>query len=301
MKILLTLNKTYRGLPDTGYWYTYLPLKELGHEIYWYDTAAPTEQYSYSKIIEHFKPDLIFCCMTGDKGITPYEPWEEIAQETQSGRTKTFNWFCDDTWRFDTFSSQICKHFTVCSTPEPSYVDKYKDMGYNNIVLGAWHANSNFYPEKPFTEKDIDICFIGAPNPQRKAFFNKIKVDVQQLFGISQGEMFATHANTKIGLNLSFNANDIQGKTQMKQRPFEIVAGGGALLTQYHEGIEEFFEVDKEIITFETIDEFNEKAKYLLKHPKLVEVVATAAHTRFLAEHDSKIRLSTLLQQIGDL
>ena len=27
-------------------------------------------------------------------------------------------------------------------------------MGYNNILLGAWHANSNFYPEKPFTEKD---------------------------------------------------------------------------------------------------------------------------------------------------
>ena len=147
MKILLTLNKTYRGMPDAGHWYTYLPLKELGHEVYWYDTVNPPEKYSYDKIIEHFKPDLIFCCMTGDRAITPYEPWEHIRRETVTGRTKTFNWFCDDTWRFDKFSKIACSCFTVCSTPEISYVDKYKKIGYNNILLGTWHANSDFYPK----------------------------------------------------------------------------------------------------------------------------------------------------------
>ena len=58
MKILLTLNKTYRGHDDMGYWYAYIPLKELGHDVIWYDTAQSDQTY-YSKIIESFKPDLM--------------------------------------------------------------------------------------------------------------------------------------------------------------------------------------------------------------------------------------------------
>jgi len=299
MKILLTLNKTYRGMPDAGYWYTYLPLKELGHEVYWYDTVAPVEKYSYVKIIEHFKPDLIFCCLTNDRIIAPHEPWREIQKETESGRTKTFNWFCDDTWRFDNFSSAACFHFTACSTPEPSYIDKYKSVGYDNILLGAWHANSNVYPVKSFSEKDIDISFMGAPNLIRQAFFNAADVPVKQVFGVSQEEVFKTHSRTKIGVNLSFNVNDRTGGTQMKQRLFEVPAGGGLLLTQYHNGMEEFFEIDKEIITFRDSLEFSEKAKTLLKKPKIVEQIATAGYKRYLAEHDSKVRLAKILQQIG--
>ena len=287
-------------MPDAGYWYTYLPLKELGHEVYWYDTVAPVEKYSYVKIIEHFKPDLIFCCLTNDRIIAPHEPWHEIQRETESGRTKTFNWFCDDTWRFDDFSSGACFCFTACSTPEPSYIDKYKSAGYDNILLGAWHANSDFYPITPFLEKDIDISFMGAPNPIRQAFFSTVEVPVEKIFGIDQKEVFKIHSRTKIGVNLSFNANDFTGGTQMKQRIFEIPAGGGLLFTQYHNGIEEFFEIDKEMVTFRSPLEFSEKAKILLKEPKIAEQIATAGYKRYLAEHDSKVRLKKLLEQIGE-
>tara|TARA_Y100000310_G_scaffold169830_2_gene170027 strand:+ start:2285 stop:3187 length:903 start_codon:yes stop_codon:yes gene_type:complete len=300
VKILLTLNKTYRKIPDGGYWYVYSPLKELGHEVYWYDTVEPEEK-DYNKIIEEFKPDLIFCCMTNNRKIAEYEPWRSIIQETKSGRTKTFNWFCDDTWRFDTFSQKVCHCFNVCSTPEPSYIEKYKRAGYDNILLGTWHANSKFYPHKPFLEKNIDISFIGAPNPIREAFFEAVHVPIQAMFGISQEEMFSVHADTKIGLNLSFNVNDMTGGTQMKQRMFEVPAGAGLLLTEHHEGIKEFFEIDKEIVTFKTVDEFNEKAAFLLQNPGLIRSIAKAGHQRFLAEHDSKIRLEKLLQQIGEL
>ena len=77
---------------DMGHWYVYLPLRRLGHEVYFYDTVEPEEK-DYKKIIEEFKPDLIYCCLTGNKSIAPHEPWKEILDETNSGRTKTFNWF----------------------------------------------------------------------------------------------------------------------------------------------------------------------------------------------------------------
>jgi spore maturation protein CgeB len=287
-------------MPDSGYWYIYLPLRELGHEVVWYDTVAPEEK-DYGKIIDLFKPDLIFCCLTNDREITPHEPWELIERETKMGRTKTFNWFCDDTWRFDNFSSRVCHMFTACSTPEPSYIEKYKNIGYNNILLATWHANSNFYPKVDFKDKDIDLSFIGYPTPGRKKFFEACDLPIDNAFGLSQDEMFSVYSRAKMGLNLCQNDNDREEKTQMKQRMFEIPAGAGALITEYHEGIEEFFEVDREIITFKTMEELTDKANFFLKNPAPLEKVANNGHKRFLAEHDSKVRLAKLLKQIEDL
>jgi spore maturation protein CgeB len=297
MKILLTTNKTYRGSPDAGFWYTYVPLQKLGHEVYWYDTVDPEEK-DYNKIIENFKPDLIFCCMTGDRAITPHEPWGSIKKETDSGRTKTFNWFCDDTWRFDGFSSKVCRMFNVCSTPEPSYLESYKNIGYDNIILGPWYANSFYYPNIDFAHKDIDISFIGFPTQDRKAFFDACGLPIHNAYGITHEEMFETHSRSKMGLNLSTNDNDPQKKTQMKQRLFEVPAGGGLLITQYHPGIEEFFEIDKEIITFKSIDELQKKTNFLLQNSKILEKMARAGHKRFIAEHNAEIRLKKVLREI---
>ena len=298
MKILLTANKTYRGAPDSICWYFWEPLIKLGHEVHFYDTVAGDPDNTFTQIIESFRPDLIFSIMTGNTSITPHEPWQLIADETSSGRTRTFNWFCDDTWRFDNFSKIACNAFLACSTPERSYVQKYKDIGYQNILVANWHANSTHYPKISFEDKDIDISFIGAPNKTRKDFFERASVDVEFFFGINQEQLFETFSKSKVSVNLSINNNDPQKKTQMKQRIFEIPAGGGLLMTEYHEGIEEYFEINKEIFTFKTHVEFKEKMNFLSKHPALVKKVATAGHKRFLKEHDSEIRLSKVLESI---
>jgi spore maturation protein CgeB len=84
----------------------------------------------------------------------------------------------------------------------------------------------------------------------------------------------------------------------MKQRIFETTAGAGVLVTEYHPGIEEYFEINKEIITFETTREFREKVTFLQNKPQIAEKLAKAGHERFLKEHDSKIRLSRVLEEI---
>ena len=298
MKILLTTNKTYRGVLDGNYWYTYLPLQQLGHDVEWYDTTAPAEP-DFNKVVENFKPDLIWCCLCGDPNTAPYEPWKEIEKETISGRTKTFNWFCDDTWRFEKFSKEVCNFFSICSTPEPLWVEKYISLGYSNIIVGNWHANIDLYPKIDYSEKNIPLSFIGAPTPSRVEFLSSMKTPGTWYSSLSQEKMYEAHAKSLIGLNLSVNDNDPTKATQMKQRMFEIVAGQTLLLTQYHEGIEEFFELDKEIITFKTVEELDEKASALLRHPQLIQQIATRGHERFLKEHESKIRLKKIIKQIG--
>ena len=102
-----------------------------------------------------------------------------------------------------------------------------------------------------------------------------------------------------MGINLSTNDNDPQRKTQMKQRMFEIPAGAGLLLTEHHEAIQNFFEIDKEIVTFRTIDEFKKKCEFLLKNPTVVKKIAENGYKRFMREHDSKVRLKEVLKEIG--
>ena len=318
MRILLALNKTYYDIPDTGHWYTFEPLRELGHEVFWYDTVDP-EVRDFSKVVEKFKPDLIWCCFTGNRKIAPYEPFEEIHAETTSGRTKTFHWFADCTWRFDAKpmgSSQACHSFTACSTPEPEYVQKYKEMGYENILLATWHANSKYYSPKPYSEKEIQLSLVGNLSETRKKFFdalayldfNTLDKEKDKMLPIEMPpraltveEMFAYHSNTKIGINLARNDNDPRKKTQMKQRIFEIAAGGGLIFTEYHKAMEGFFEEDREMITFKTPEEFLSKMRFLLKNESFAAKIAAAGHKRFLAEHDSKIRLKKLLKELKEL
>lgn len=302
MKIVLVTNRSLirSGIPrlDAGYWNFYLPLLELGHQVYFYDITNPIEK-DFSKILEAEKPDLIFCMLTGNKTVGKYEPLEEIQKETKTGRTITFNWFCDDTWRYETYSKNICKYFTFCSTPEPSYINKYKNDGYGNILLGNWHTNTSIYPSN--IDRNIDVGFVGNIGSQRKKSLSKILqsgFNVRNIHGVSQEDLLLFYCQSKIGINFSINENDEDKKTQMKLRMFEVPAAQALLLTEYHETIEDFFKIDKEIITFKEEGEMIEKISFLLKNSSLMQKIAKNGYERVVREHDSKIRLSKLLEQI---
>ena len=86
----------------------------------------------------------------------------------------------------------------------------------------------------------------------------------------------------------------------MKLRIFEAVCAGALLITEYVDGLEDFFELGKEIISFETKEEAAEKIKYYLtyENENEREEIAKAGYQRFLKDHTSKIRLTKLLETI---
>jgi len=307
MKILLTTNKTLSNGKtkwiDGGYYNIYLPLKDLGHDVYFWDTVSPQEP-DYQKVVDTFKPDLIFACITGDLTIAPAEKtaMESIVEITKKGNIKTFNWFCDDTWRFDTFSTIACQYFNVCSTPEPKYVDKYKNIGYNNIIVGGWHTNQKFYPTENH-EKKYDVSFIGQlNNPDRIGYIKYLRdngISVHNFHGLSHSEMTKVWSETKIGLNFSKNYNGNPVKTQMKLRPFEIAAAKDTMvMSEYHEGLEYFFDIDKEIVCFEDSEQLLQKISILLKKENLRKRIAKSGNDRFAMEHCSHERMDQILKEI---
>ena len=309
MKILLTTNKTLLNIvtgktwTDGGYYNIYLPLKDMGHDVYFWDTYNP-EEPDYLKVVQEFEPDLIFCCVTGDPRITPYEvnALEVISDITENSDIKTFNWFCDDTWRFDSFSSKACWFFNACSTPEPEYVNRYKEIGYSNIIVGGWHTNHNFYPQEDL-EKIYDISFIGQINNlDRKNYIDYLRsggLNVQAFHGLSHEEMTKVLCQSKIGINFSKNYNGRPIKTQMKLRPFEIAAASGTMiLSEYHTGLDYFFDINKEIVCFSNAEEMMQKAKALLANNDLRERIALKGNKRFISEHSSHKRMEYILKEI---
>ena len=285
---------------DLALWNFYLPLASLGHHVAFFNTLHFGNE-RLEELVASFEPHLIFSIMTGDKFLVPDEPWEAIANETKRGNIRTFNWFCDDTWRFETFSSKACKYFHACSTPEKAFVDRYKEIGYNNILYATWHANSDLYTGLSLP-RTHDISFAGVLRGDRQIYFDKLKeanMDMVHKKNMSFEDMIEMYSRSRIGLNLSKNSNN--GKTQMKARTFEIAATTTPLLTEYHEDLEGNFLINEEILTFKTPEEMVEKAKYLHKNPDYALYVAQNGLSRFIKDHDSRVRLGNLLGQMYKL
>jgi spore maturation protein CgeB len=89
-------------------------------------------------------------------------------------------------------------------------------------------------------------------------------------------------------------------RAQIKGRNFEIPAAGGFLLTQYANGIEEYFTPGKEIATFKTVPDLCDKIKYYLLHDSERETMRRAGHVRAIKEHTLQRRFGNVFKIIYD-
>lgn len=302
MKILLCANKTYirgdRWLIDSFYWNTFIPLLELGHNVFFWDTVTETEDFR--QFCKSWEPDLVLCCLTGNKTITPFEPpLEDVADITKSGKTVTCNWFADDSWRFDNWSSKICGNFTVCATTFPQYVEKYKALGCKSLWT-KWHVNRDLFVDIPFEQKSIHISLCGRENKKieklRQIAYN---LKVVAASSLAQEDMNYVLASSRIGVNYSANPNG--GEKQIKLRMSEIPAGKALLLTENAEGLSELYDLDKELAVFGSEEEMIDKVKHFLMYPKELQQIALAGHKRFMENYESRRYLPEFLRQIKEI
>lgn len=299
MKILIVAPKFYMKNIDISYWNFYFPLKDLGHEVVFYDTSIYGVEKKFEKVFETFKPDLIFCLPTGDNSICSYEPFEEIRKITDSGLCNTFAWFSDDVWRYN-WSTELCYNFNWCSTTEPSLINAFKEAGYKNIVECQWHSNPDLYSVYNNIAKIFDVTFIGSIYGDRKEsldFLHENGINVQKFTGLSFEEMIKTMAASRICISFMRNPNAKNG-IQMKARPFEIIATNTCLLCEENKDMEKYLVKNKEYISFENKEQLLKIIQKILEKPQYIIKIADSATQRYVAEHTSQKRLSKLLEDI---
>lgn len=110
------------------------------------------------------------------------------------------------------------------------------------------------------------------------------------VFGL---DMYRTLASSTV----TFNAHiDLAGESAANIRLIEGTGVGSCVLTDFKSNITDFFNPDEEIITYRSIDECVDKAKYLLEHPEEARLIGEKAQQRVLSDHHLGTRVRDLAE-----
>ncbi|MBI78785.1 MAG: hypothetical protein CMM53_13605 [Rhodospirillaceae bacterium] len=191
--------------------------------------------------------------------------------------------YLDDTWRQDLVATYqtYCDWFT---TSDPRFRWRYQNHVSKKVRFFpfGYNAEKTILAKRPFSERDIDISFVGARNDYRHFVIdqiNKAGIDVA-CYGngwpngpLNPNKFLDIIGRSKISLNLS---NSVQwdlrhlikrplsiarnlksGKLfeQFKARHIEIAALGACQISFYNIGLEYIFEIGKDILLYPSIDE----------------------------------------------
>lgn len=100
----------------------------------------------------------------------------------------------------------------------------------------------------------------------------------------------------KINLN-SFSPSEILG---VNCRTFEIAGCGGFQIAEFRPELPNLFEMDKEIVTYTTLQELKEKVAYYLAHDQERQEIALRSQARAHRDHTYEVRLQNLLQTVAE-
>ena len=112
-----------------------------------------------------------------------------------------------------------------------------------------------------------------------------------RVYGPVKGEEpYKIYGCSKLNLNLTLRTIE----TAVPQRVFDIMSMGGAVISNYQEEAEELFIPDKEIILFESGEEFLDKAKFFLGHPSLLRKIGEAGYMKTKRKYNYTVGLSNM-------
>lgn len=97
---------------------------------------------------------------------------------------------------------------------------------------------------------------------------------------------------------INFNATNLQMGEAVNQRVFDVPACGAFLLTDHQEALGEAFELGKEVIAFEQVEEIPDLVRFYLVNPATRETIAAQGRKRVLQEHTYRHRLNRVIEQM---
>lgn len=83
-------------------------------------------------------------------------------------------------------------------------------------------------------------------------------------------------------------------------RTFEVAGCGGFQIAEFRPELANLFEIDREIVTFNTLGELKEKVAYYLVHEEERQEIALKSQRRAHRDHTYELRLRSLLKTVED-
>jgi spore maturation protein CgeB len=200
----------------------------------------------------------------------------------------------------------ICRYFDLCWTSTSDALEKYCVEEATPVYLPEG-ANPEIHRPYEEEEKAFDVSFVGQCYEIRPAVIAALRDAGIRVEAFGPGwpsgplptkEMVRTYSRSRI--NLGFGGVPGHKDTfHLKGRDFEVPMSGGLYLTEYCDELERFFEIGKEIVTYNGIEDLVSKVRWLLANPGEADAIGQAGRRRSLSEHTWEMRFEKVLTLIG--
>lgn len=217
MRILYVAMKYDYGRPSQGLSFEhcnfYHALLHMGHDMIYFDFMTLMQKHGQAwmnhrllEVARKEKPDVMFSVLFSDE-IAP----ASMRTLTDDVGIPTVNWFCDDHWRFESYSRLWAPCFRWVVTTAHSAIPKYAEMGYRNVIKSQWACNTFLYAPNDAPPVH-DVTFVGQPYGNRRDIIDQLRKAgiTVRVWGtgwdsgrVSQEEMIQIFNQSRINLNLT--------------------------------------------------------------------------------------------------
>ena len=219
-------------------------------------------------------------------------------------------------FKFNYYINADLSEYDAFFTNSKGVIPELKEMGVKRVYPLYYAADPELF--RPINvEKDIDISFFGYGSEYREEWMTKLitepskkLLDVNFVVGGKGFKIDLGNANligdipysafrefccrSKICLNIT-RWSHTKVYASSTARPFELAAYGVCIVSQPYNGIEEWFDVGKELIVVNSDKEAIEIYKWLLDDEIEREKIGKRARERILKEHTYRHRAREII------
>jgi len=219
-------------------------------------------------------------------------------------------------FKFNYYLNADLSVFNAFFTNSKGVIPDLKELGAKNIHPFYYAADPELF--KPVNvDKDIDISFYGHGSELREEWMKKMITDPSNIllnncfsvggmgFNIDLGKVkrvgymhFSAFrkfcCQSKICLNIT-RWSHTSVYASATARPFELAAFGACIVSQPYSGIEEWFDIGREIIIANNETEVLSLYQYLLESDDEREKMGERARARLLKDHTYQKRAEELI------
>jgi len=206
---------------------------------------------------------------------------------------KVFGYFDDP--ELSSESKPVANAYDLCLVGNIAEIDTYKSWGVKNVEWWpiGFHSddyNPNLKKEDILNnQRTIDLGFVGEVSEWKKKRFEILQSELpnSQFYGsgwqrgyLSQEQKISFLQQVKVGPNLHNSTGPINFRT------FILPANGVMQICDNKSHLSKIFELDKEVVGFDTLDECIELCKYYVAHDDERKKIAAAGWERTIKDYN---------------
>jgi hypothetical protein len=250
----------------------------------------------------------------------PGKPMKEVLQELREHGVPSFTYHLDlylalpdrlAQYKDSPYFNNIDYFFTADANMAHWLNQNKMTKGY---YLPAGVPTEQCYMDDYHPELASDICFIGSYGYHPEWQWRPQLIDwLKETYGeqfihwggdgralMRESNMNKAYASTKISIGDTLCMN-FDYPDYFSDRIFNQQGSASFTIAPYIRGIEDLYEIGKEIVTFQfgNFDDLKHKIDYYLAHPKERNDIRIAGYLRTKKDHTYRSRMQTILSTIG--